>query len=113
MARLCNLRSALERMLPEFEGRLPPGMLGLWLKTDLGDLGLVREGAGLRLTEERVQGLPTLSLPQSLLTVLLMGYRAVEEVASGPECQAHPAALEVAQALFPLREPFVPAPDRF
>lgn len=113
MARVCNLRSTMERLLPELEERLPAGAPGLWLETDLGGLGLVREGTGLRLTEERQEGLPALCLPQSLLTVLLLGYRSVEEVAADRACKAEPGAIELAQALFPLREPFIPAPDRF
>ncbi|NLT43325.1 MAG: GNAT family N-acetyltransferase [Anaerolineae bacterium] len=113
MMRVCDLRSTLGHLTPELDRRLPEGASGLYLETDIGAAGLRRGSRGLEVVDEPVGGLPRLTVPQRLLVTLLVGYRAVAEVLSDPACHADPGAQEVAEALFPLRSPFVPGPDRF
>lgn len=113
MMRVCDLKSTLTRLLPDLEGRLPQECAGLYLETDIGTYALCRSGGRLALTEERPAGLPTVRIPQRMLVTLLMGYRSAWEVATDRGCSFEPASLEVAEALFPLRTPFVPGPDRF
>ncbi len=113
MMRVCDLKSTLTRLLPDLEQRMPREAPGLYLETDIGACALRRSGDHLELSEDSPGGLPTFRTSQRLLVTLLMGYRSVSEVATDPACALGPGALEVAVALFPLRTPFVPGPDRF
>lgn len=113
MMRICDLKSTFERLLPELGGRLPTEAAGLYLETDIGAVGLQRVDGRIVLVDHWECGLPRLTMPQRLLVTLLMGYRGAGEVLSDPLCRADAGAREAVAALFPLRSPFVPGPDRF
>ena len=106
---LADLRLALEQLLPELQARWKafdgPAPSALRLAVDDEDvtLGLA---AGLSLRAGSDDTAPCVMLPRKPMTQAVMGYAAPTELALIHECCEVPASCrEVADALFPAREP--------
>jgi len=123
MMRILNQLRLFEKLAPEFSRRL--AALGLatatgrvCLVTDLGVVALdIASGAvsvsanGLLCREE--VAIPTVRLPQELLTQWLVGYRSVADGLNSPGVEADAEAIPLLNALFPKHDATMWRADHF
>ncbi|MGD8237007.1 MAG: GNAT family N-acetyltransferase [Armatimonadota bacterium] len=129
MLRIINLRSAMEKTLPELEARLqrdvrfasagPEEPTGLRIATDIGAVVLQVAGASLTVEDGDGAAACELALPQAILTQLLIGYRSLRSVLGDEAVSVSGDCTGLLDALFPSGpgrqpcEPYIWAADHF
>ncbi|MFQ5810408.1 MAG: hypothetical protein ACE5JM_12390, partial [Armatimonadota bacterium] len=129
MLRIINLRSTIEKTLPELEARLqrdvrlagagPDEPTGLRIATDIGAVVLQVAGASLRVEDGDGPAACELALPQTILTQLLIGYRSLRSVLNDEAVSVSGDCADLLDALFPSGpgrqpcEPYIWAADHF
>ena len=116
LVRIVNLRSTLQKLIPEMKGALSRSLIPGWegaLRVD-GDMESVTlhiEGGQLQIAEARADSPHVLAGPA--LSQLLIGTDDSEEFIEEGTLVASGEGRELASALFPARNPAMPAPDHF
>lgn len=116
MARPADLHVLAQAMLPEWQAQLHgtrltwPGDLALQVGSDTLTLGY--DGPTLRLLKSN-SPVVTARLTATVFTQLLFGYRPLAWALTEPEQDIPPAAQPVLAALFPARDFWIAASDRF
>ncbi len=113
MGRLINLRSTVEKTLPELAQRW--GAIDraqtLDIRTDIGHVGLRWKGNNLDITDAAARG--AVRLKQTALTQLFLGYKTPANLQTSGELKASARQLELLEQLFPLQQAHMSWPDRF
>lgn len=116
MMRIVNLGSTFRKLLPELSRRWLHSDLGwhgcLRLCTDIGEVCLKLSRTGVELGESEHE-IRSLTIPQTKLTQLLIGYRTAAEVQSDEGVEIPTSALSWLNALFPASYPYIWWSDRF
>lgn len=114
MGRIIHLRPLMDKLVPEFSRRLNDAGItksdGVHIETGIGTVGLgisrghvrVMDGGALRVT-----------MPQLILTQLVMGYRDIDDVIREDGVRVSKKALPMMRALFPKRDGYMWWSDRF
>jgi len=113
MARIINLQSLMENILPELAERWGQSdrELGLTFVTDLGACSLAWEREKIMLEEGR--GKNATHLSQECLMLLLMGYRTPEDLRAEGRLKGSSRLLPLLNRLFPLQQAHMWWADRF
>lgn len=113
MGRLINLRSFVEKMLPELTERWGANDRAqrLDIRTDIGHFALRWKGDTLRISDAATRG--AVRLGQTALTQLFLGYRTPTSLHTSGELKASAAQLKLLEPLFPLQQAHMSWPDRF
>ncbi len=117
MARILALRPLMESLSELLVARLRASTCAdrkgvLELRTDAESIALELPDGRLRSPEPGEPG-RLVSLPQSRLVQLVMGYRGIEDIAAEDDVEVAPEALAIVDALFPVGHPWIAMPDRF
>ncbi|MDA0711459.1 MAG: GNAT family N-acetyltransferase [bacterium] len=115
MGRIVCLASLMKKMEDVFSDRIrmsPVSWSGdLVIKTDIGTVGLQVGVNGVCVTPE--PGRPQIQISQMALTQLVMGYRAVADLAHDSEVSIPRRLWPILDALFPKGNPYMWWTDRF
>jgi len=114
MGRIICLDRLMKKMLPVFNARWKNSDVN-WagrftIETDIGCIGLEISGSGIALVDG---GRVAISMSQSVLTQLVMGYRSAVAVASDKGVKIPRRLLPVLDVLFPKGNPYMWWSDRF
>ncbi|MGC9346570.1 MAG: GNAT family N-acetyltransferase [Anaerolineae bacterium] len=118
MMRILNLDELFDKLAPELTRRLSGARLAqdsgsVALETDLGAVTLYASEGKVHV-ERGTSTEADLTLPQSVLMQLIVGYRSVRDVLNTPDVGlADRDALPLLTALFPKDIPYVWHPDHF
>ena len=110
MARIINLQTCMEKVLPEL-GRRWEGTQSLGIKTDLGAWVLQAQREGLRLQSAPFRS--GMRLGQEALMQLLMGYSSAGDLLARGRLQAPRHCHALLERLFPRTQAHMWWPDRF
>ncbi len=117
MAKIIILKKTLNKCAGEFSRRLKDSALGqaafvLGIHTDIGDVTLEARYGQVNIVDG-ARGAMQVTIPQNLLTQLLLGYRSVEEVTCRCGVEIPTKARVVMRTLFPRGWAYLWQADRF
>ena len=114
MGRMIDLRSCLEKVIPELASRWGRDErdVTLDIATDIGSCALCWEGDRLLVKEARGMG-RRVRLGQDGLMALMMGYLAPEDLKMAGKLSASQGISPLLERLFPLQQAHMWWPDRF
>lgn len=115
MARILNLHSTFEKLLPELEARLLDSARAGWegalrLETDIGSVTL-KAARGRLALDGRARPTATARLSQADLVQLMFAYVPPEEIAARAGVHIDAEALRLLGALFPRRAAYIAGVD--
>jgi predicted N-acetyltransferase YhbS len=118
MAKIASFAALQTALLPEWQRRWQAahsawrGALALTVG-DLGDVTIVCDDGGLHLANETITADLRGSMPETLFTQLLFGYRPGAWIAAQPDTQNLTALLPMLEILRPAGCPWIPSSDGF
>jgi len=106
MARITNFERIMEVVKPELQDRIHGSQFkdytgSFVLDTDLGSLPVVIEDGRLRTAATGRQPRKKMTMPQTALTRLLLGFKSVDALIAQKEITLSSGLLELARVLFP------------
>ncbi len=113
MARIVGLEGLCRRMAPEWQRLLASWDGRLRLRTDIGAVDLLISRGKLTVGPPTGRTPAVITASQANLCRLVLGFHAPSAAAALGEARITPAAVPLADALFPLRSPAFFIPDRF
>jgi predicted acetyltransferase len=118
MVRIINLKQLFRKLEGELSRRIKQSEHKDWrgdllIRTDMGSVKLVIDNGRVRIGSEGASSKNTLSLPQTVLARLVVGYNTINDAMFQPSIKVKSNMVGLIGALFPKGHPYLWSIDRF